>query len=383
MLALLLLWSALGAPLVFSPDQTCSGDPACDASPALAAMIAEVAEVPYATLDLRGAWYLTEPLTIACTRCRILAGDFHVMPGHTLPVIVRIDVRGRVDMQGVLRASGRRTGWHKNRTAVDGVHLVSAGGLRADGFEVRDVARWCLRNTGHVIGANLGAVSTTWCGTPGGVGSPSYTRVETVATSIERTGGAGSFKQRAHVHLADVHPQLQVGDRAWVGLHLVQVREITEDGIVVFPWPGALEGVGEWPVDPVIGGGVQIVGGNTTGLTIGSFTAGYVGVGMEVKSLYGVHVTAPVVEVGGVGIVIGAYNATTWGVSIRGYHPEILGADLVQAGYNVQRCQIVSPVVDLVLGGRYRVASAVRRDGTTREGEGAFRSRCAVIPPPE
>jgi hypothetical protein len=217
-------------------------------------------------------------------------------------------------------------------------------------------------------------------GTPGGVGAPPHTRAEVTAIHVERHGGARSMAQRATVTLDEVPVDLEVGDRAWVGLHLVEVRGLDRDtrALTVYPWPGPLDGEGDWPVDPVIGGGLAVRGGNTTGLTVDGLAASYVGVGLEVAALYGAHVRGTVVEVAGAGVVIGSSSGVTWGVTLEGLHPELVGLDLLQAGPWVERCLVLAPVVDLT-DDRYHVAAPTLGDGSSWSAP-AFARDCTQLP---
>jgi hypothetical protein len=365
----------------------CADADTCADAIELAFEQANAADDPEAVIDLSGHWLVDRPVALRCERrCRVIAGtiEARATAEEPLPYVVEVDLPGGSEIDGILRVQGRSTSWHRHRTAVDGVHLYRVQGVKLDGLDVKWVRRWGVRTATrpgwNAIGADLGMVRVSMAGAPGGINAPPHTRVESAATRIERHGGGRSALQRATVTVDQIPVDVEPGDRAWVGLNLVEVVAIDREAVTlsVYPWPGGLEGDGDWVVDYVIGGGLAVHGNNTTGLAVDALFAGYVGVGIEVVALYGASIRAPVVEVAGVGLVIGGRRAVTWGLAVYGLHPELVGVDVLQAGRNVQRCLILSPVVDLT-SDRYHVERPTLVSGAKWDSP-AWDPRCDQVP---
>lgn len=358
-------------------DYGAIGDGRHDDGPALNKMFSVAAATSRADIDLTGTWYVGETVHARTTpMSRVVAGAFHVLDSADLDVVLLVAFGQGTQVHGAIGVYGRRSAHLTKRNAADGVHIHLANFCRFDGFDVSNVRRYAVRNTAehgsNIIGANLGRIRARFCGAPGPLpGAPDYTRATSTATSVVRTGRAGSPQQRARIGLNADIPVLvgdfvSIGGKPSNGGQLCEVTDVEPGAIEVYPWPGTFQGGGPWEVDGVIGGAVKFAGGNTTQIVVEGILAQYCGHALQLASLYGCIATGVTAEVVGSALTLGARASASFGANVRGLHGERTLADILVAGLNIKRAAVISPSEDVVPGENgYHVMPRLNTGGPT------------------
>lgn len=307
------------------------------------------------TVDLRGEWELDQTLEIVTpSESLMLAGTFTATA--EMECVLKMNLGSATQSTGMFVVTGyKKSSHYKHRLVRDGVHLHLANGCFFDGFRFKNLSRWGIVNAtepgSNIIGCDLGKIKANFCGSPGHFGVPDHTVVSGIVHQIDRSGGQ-SIVQRATLHYTEGLESIEVGDHlSFDNDDIVTVTDVKEGEIEVWPWP-SYSGSGTWEVRGIIGGAAFIKGSNTTQVMIRGLVGQYCGHALRVEALYGCHCDALIGEVVGSALTLGGKTATTWGATVRGLHPEITVTDVLVAGTNVQRCVIISPVVDINQDGR-------------------------------
>lgn len=319
-------------------------------------MFAEVAlEKDPVEVDLRGTWEVDETVEVVTPPNSVIRAGIFKATGP-MECVLRLTLGSATQVTGMLDVTGyKESSWVKNRLVPDGVHLHLANGCFFDGFRLKFFKRWGIVNAtergSNIIGCDLGKIKASFCGSPGHFGVAEHTVISGIVHQIDREGGQ-SIVQRAYLHWHEGLNTITPGD--YVSFDNGDIAYVTgvEDGLIeVWPWP-TFSGTGTWEVRGIVGGAAFIKGGNTTQVMIRGLVAQYCGHALRVEALYGCHCDALIGEVVGSALTLGNIKATTWGVTVRGFHPEITVTSVLVAGTNVQRCTIISPVVDIIEGQR-------------------------------
>lgn len=346
----MIAWLATALAATYKPaDYGAVGDGNHDDGPGINAAFSAAAQDPAAVVDLRGTWWVRETVTMTGQPyLTVEAGTIRVHDDADLQVAVVVDTGRDCTIRGTLRVAGQVTSHLAGRNLGDGVHLTNANGCAIDAISVEYVRRYGARTTGgNTIGMQIGRVRCSFCGAPGTAGPP-HTRVMGTAASITREGLAGSPVQRARLvsTALPVEPgdYLRIGDLPKNGGWLAEVVSVEPDGLLVYPWPGEMQGEGPWPIEGIIGGALKLTGGNTTQVVVGSVYAQYAGHGLQIASLYGCHATAVMCEVCGSGLTLGARSSALFGATIRGLHGEVTVTDVLVGGLSIHRTVLIGSV---------------------------------------
>jgi hypothetical protein len=345
---------------VYRPTDYGARGSGADDTTALHAMFAAVmADGRSCSVDMSGSWVISEPVDImAPPDSDLIAGTFTVSPDVRLETALTLSLN-KCYMRGILRLSGRETSHYVHRNVVDGIDIHEANASVFDGFSCKYVTRYGVRNAkrpgSNSIGAKLGHIRGFFCGAPGHPGAPTHTRLMGQVLHIERVGKAGSFVQSAVLTLRDgvlLQPgdYVTVGGRPFVGGHLCEVLSVGEKTVTVYPWPGPLQGFGDWGLEGVVGGAVLLQGGNTAQLSISGLYAQHCGHGLHSTGLYGCQASGVMAEVCGSAVTIGAMRAATIGTNIIGLHGEATLVDILCGGLSPRRVVITGPTEPITPG---------------------------------
>ncbi len=324
---------------------------------------AAVAAGAGAVIDLRGDWYVGSMLTITTPDfAEIRAGGIHALSGTTADHLTYWNLGRATHIRGVMRINGVVSTHLVNRTIGTLVQIYRAVDCSFDGF----ILRYANRNgielapQGSLIGCNLGRIFATAIGSPGNKGA-NYASESTTATDIQRTGTSAGTNQRAQLTVSADLAYLQIGDVVFVnttdahepanGGDVCVVTDIGQGEIEVYPWPPSLDGVtGPIPngAEVVSCGGavVYLSGGNTSAVRIEGLSAQYAGVVLRASSIAGPMVDNLLGEVVGVVLQIQDINVVNHGTFIRGFHGEVRGLDILQAGITDARAVIAGLITD-------------------------------------